>query len=227
MRISAILCADFFSLCSSPGARVADTIKNGIIVSRSSPCYLISTDLELHSRVPFSKEMPESNCWPSPSPVITTSFPVILHDADVRPAVMVSSLWLTTATRMGWPVSTTYSIVSAVAGVGVALGGSRSVNWGWNNGKGYVRQQCALRVPQLMRFRSQTRYYFRRFHHRSGNLGRFRRCYLPRCQVHRSRAKEPDQVGTRNLARYLLPRRCRLDSLDRYVHRLPSSRRTD
>ncbi|CEQ43000.1 SPOSA6832_04873 [Sporobolomyces salmonicolor] len=33
-------------------------------------------------------------------------------------------------------VSTTYSIVSALAGVGVATGGASSVQWGWNGGKG-------------------------------------------------------------------------------------------
>jgi len=37
---------------------------------------------------------------------------------------------------MGFPVSTTYSIVSAVAGVGVATAGAENVEWGWNNGKG-------------------------------------------------------------------------------------------
>jgi sodium-dependent phosphate transporter len=37
---------------------------------------------------------------------------------------------------MGWPVSTTYSIVSAVAGVGIAAGGFDAPNWGWNGGKG-------------------------------------------------------------------------------------------
>jgi phosphate/sulfate permease len=35
-----------------------------------------------------------------------------------------------------WPVSTTYSIVSALAGVGVAVGGKDAVQWGWNDGKG-------------------------------------------------------------------------------------------
>jgi sodium-dependent phosphate transporter len=40
------------------------------------------------------------------------------------------------ATRYSMPVSTTYSIVSALAGVGVALGGARSVQWGWNGGRG-------------------------------------------------------------------------------------------
>jgi sodium-dependent phosphate transporter len=39
-------------------------------------------------------------------------------------------------TRNSWTVSTTYSIVSALAGVGVAVAGKDAVNWGWNGGKG-------------------------------------------------------------------------------------------
>ncbi|GAA5954705.1 hypothetical protein JCM8115_004665 [Rhodotorula mucilaginosa] len=51
-------------------------------------------------------------------------------------AIVVSGTWLMICTRLSWPVSTTYSIVSAVAGVGVALGGADAVQWGWNGGKG-------------------------------------------------------------------------------------------
>ncbi|KDQ29751.1 PHO4 superfamily [Pleurotus ostreatus PC15] len=51
-------------------------------------------------------------------------------------ALCCSASWLMIATRYSWPVSTTYSIVSALAGVGVAVGGADSVNWGWNDGKG-------------------------------------------------------------------------------------------
>ncbi|POY76087.1 hypothetical protein BMF94_0810 [Rhodotorula taiwanensis] len=51
-------------------------------------------------------------------------------------AIVVSGTWLMICTRLSWPVSTTYSIVSAVAGVGVAIGGTDSVQWGWNGGKG-------------------------------------------------------------------------------------------
>mgnify|MGYP002477612955 CR=1 FL=1 len=51
-------------------------------------------------------------------------------------ALVVSASWLMICTRYSWPVSTTYSIVSAVAGVGVAVGGADAVNWGWNGGKG-------------------------------------------------------------------------------------------
>ncbi|KAK7025997.1 hypothetical protein VNI00_015828 [Paramarasmius palmivorus] len=51
-------------------------------------------------------------------------------------AICASSIWLTIATKKSWPVSTTYSIVSAITGVGVAVGGADAPNWGWNNGKG-------------------------------------------------------------------------------------------
>ncbi|KAK0484613.1 sodium:inorganic phosphate symporter [Armillaria novae-zelandiae] len=51
-------------------------------------------------------------------------------------ALCCSATWLMIATRNSWPVSTTYSVVSAVAGVGVAVGGKDAVQWGWNNGSG-------------------------------------------------------------------------------------------
>jgi sodium-dependent phosphate transporter len=51
-------------------------------------------------------------------------------------ALVASSSWLMIATTQSWPVSTTYSIVSALAGTGVALGGGNAVQWGWNGGKG-------------------------------------------------------------------------------------------
>lgn len=51
-------------------------------------------------------------------------------------ALVASASWLMIATIKSWPVSTTYSIVSALAGTGVALGGSGAVQWGWNNAKG-------------------------------------------------------------------------------------------
>ncbi|KAJ8519669.1 hypothetical protein ONZ45_g3389 [Pleurotus djamor] len=51
-------------------------------------------------------------------------------------AITCSASWLMFATKQSWPVSTTYSIVSALAGVGVAIGGGDAVNWGWNDGKG-------------------------------------------------------------------------------------------
>ncbi|WWC69915.1 uncharacterized protein I206_103859 [Kwoniella pini CBS 10737] len=51
-------------------------------------------------------------------------------------ALVASACWLMFCTRNSWTVSTTYSIVSALAGVGVAVNGTKAVQWGWNNSKG-------------------------------------------------------------------------------------------
>ncbi len=45
-------------------------------------------------------------------------------------ALLAAAVWLQLATWRGWPVSTTHSIVGAVVGVGVLIGGLKSVNWG-------------------------------------------------------------------------------------------------
>ncbi|KAI3288626.1 hypothetical protein DTO002I6_7211 [Penicillium roqueforti] len=50
-----------------------------------------------------------------------------------------SASWLMFATRMGWPVSTTQTIVGALIGVGFAS--EASINWGWT--KGSVPQVAA------------------------------------------------------------------------------------
>ncbi|APA06721.1 hypothetical protein SS1G_04686 [Sclerotinia sclerotiorum 1980 UF-70] len=47
-------------------------------------------------------------------------------------ALVSSSLYLTLATRLGLPVSTTHSIIGGVIGVGIAAIGGDGVNWGWN-----------------------------------------------------------------------------------------------
>lgn len=47
-------------------------------------------------------------------------------------AVIGSSLWLTFATRIGAPVSTTHSIVGAIIGSGLACFGTDSILWGWS-----------------------------------------------------------------------------------------------
>ncbi|TFK20329.1 sodium:inorganic phosphate symporter [Coprinopsis marcescibilis] len=51
-------------------------------------------------------------------------------------AIVASATWLTIATRLSWPVSTTYSIVSAITGIGIATSGWDAPQWGWNSGKG-------------------------------------------------------------------------------------------
>ncbi|KAF1986501.1 putative phosphate-repressible Na+/phosphate cotransporter Pho89 [Aulographum hederae CBS 113979] len=47
-------------------------------------------------------------------------------------AVVGSSVYLTFATKIGLPVSTTHSIMGGVIGMGVATVGANGVNWGWS-----------------------------------------------------------------------------------------------
>ncbi|PWN38478.1 phosphate transporter [Meira miltonrushii] len=51
-------------------------------------------------------------------------------------ALAGASSWVMWCTRHSAHVSSTYSLISAVAGVGVATVGASSVQWGWNKGKG-------------------------------------------------------------------------------------------
>ncbi len=45
-------------------------------------------------------------------------------------ALVAASIWLHIASFLGWPVSTTHSIVGAVVGFGFIAGGGDAVNWG-------------------------------------------------------------------------------------------------
>ncbi|CAI4060550.1 hypothetical protein SUVZ_04G5040 [Saccharomyces uvarum] len=47
-------------------------------------------------------------------------------------ALIGSSCWLTFATSIGMPVSTTHSIVGGIIGAGIAAGGANGVVWGWD-----------------------------------------------------------------------------------------------
>ena len=51
-------------------------------------------------------------------------------------ALAAASSWVMWCTRHSAHVSSTYSLISAVAGVGVATVGASKVQWSWNNGKG-------------------------------------------------------------------------------------------
>jgi solute carrier family 20 (sodium-dependent phosphate transporter) len=51
-------------------------------------------------------------------------------------ALAAASSWVMWCTRHSAHVSSTYSLISAVAGVGVATVGAAQVQWGWNDGKG-------------------------------------------------------------------------------------------
>jgi phosphate/sulfate permease len=68
----------------------------------------------------------------------TKVVPVKLYDSDpsvlmlgMMCALIASSLYLTMATKLGMPVSTTHSIMGGVIGMGVATVGAKNVNWGW------------------------------------------------------------------------------------------------
>ncbi|RMD40016.1 hypothetical protein DV735_g5099, partial [Chaetothyriales sp. CBS 134920] len=51
-------------------------------------------------------------------------------------ALAGASTWVMWCTRHSAHVSSSYSLVSAVAGVGVAVAGADKVQWGWNGGQG-------------------------------------------------------------------------------------------
>ncbi|WVR09706.1 hypothetical protein IAU60_006782 [Kwoniella sp. DSM 27419] len=51
-------------------------------------------------------------------------------------ALAGASSWVMWCTRHSAHVSSTYSLISSVAGVGIATVGASKVQWGWNNGKG-------------------------------------------------------------------------------------------
>lgn len=51
---------------------------------------------------------------------------------------------------MGWPVSATYSIVSAILGVGIATGGWDTPVWGWNGAKGLAAIWAGLVIAPAL-----------------------------------------------------------------------------
>eukprot|EP01133_Synstelium_polycarpum_P000460 gene460-551_t len=51
-------------------------------------------------------------------------------------ALAATSIWVMWCTRHSAHVSSTYSLISSIAGVGIATVGWKKVKWGWNKGKG-------------------------------------------------------------------------------------------
>ena len=51
-------------------------------------------------------------------------------------ALAGASSWVMWCTRHSAHVSSTYSLISAIAGVGIATVGAKQVQWGWNKGQG-------------------------------------------------------------------------------------------
>ena len=113
------------------GARVADTIKNGII---SASLFKENAGVQM---LGFACALVSSSSGFKGSSVL------------ILPNLTTTLVWLTICTRYSWPVSTTYSIVSAIAGVGVALGGIVAPNWGWNGGKGIATIFAGFGIGEL------------------------------------------------------------------------------
>ncbi|KAH8816133.1 phosphate-repressible phosphate permease-like protein [Xylogone sp. PMI_703] len=64
------------------------------------------------------------------SPQLFAEDPAVLM-LGMTTALVASSLYLTFATKLGMPVSTTHSITGGVLGMAIAAVGSNGVNWGW------------------------------------------------------------------------------------------------
>ena len=62
-------------------------------------------------------------------PAIFEGTPEILVFGMIA-ALLAAAVWLSIATRFGWPVSTTHSIVGAIVGFAVVAAGASSVEWG-------------------------------------------------------------------------------------------------
>ena len=63
------------------------------------------------------------------NPEIFAAEPMLLVYGMIG-ALLAAGAWLQLASYYGWPVSTTHSIVGAVLGFGVVVGGIEAVNWG-------------------------------------------------------------------------------------------------
>ena len=70
-------------------------------------------------------------------------------------ALIGSSTWLTIATSIGMPVSTTHSIVGAVIGASIAAKGAENIIWGWKGVAQIIASwfiALLLLVPLLLLF---------------------------------------------------------------------------
>lgn len=61
-----------------------------------------------------------------------------------------AAIWVMWCTRHNAHVSSTYSLVSSLAGVGVATVGTKGVQWGWNNGSGLGAIFSGLALAPIM-----------------------------------------------------------------------------
>ena len=96
--------------------------------------------------------------------------PTIFSDAPLHlvygmiAALIAAALWLNIASYLGWPVSTTHSIVGAVVGFGVMAGGMDAINWSkvWSVVMSWVVSPVMGGLVAFLLFRFLTNQVFRR-----------------------------------------------------------------
>ena len=96
--------------------------------------------------------------------------PIIFSDAPLHlvygmiAALIAAALWLNIASYLGWPVSTTHSIVGAVVGFGVMAGGMDAINWSkvWSVVMSWVVSPVMGGLVAFLLFRFLTNQVFRR-----------------------------------------------------------------
>ena len=96
--------------------------------------------------------------------------PEIFSDAPLHlvygmiAALVSAALWLNIASYLGWPVSTTHSIVGAVVGFGVIAGGMDAINWSkvWGVVMSWVVSPLMGGLVAFLLFRFLTNQVFRR-----------------------------------------------------------------
>ena len=96
--------------------------------------------------------------------------PTIFADAPLHlvygmiAALIAAALWLNFASYLGWPVSTTHSIVGAVVGFGVMAGGMDAINWSkvWSVVMSWIVSPVMGGLVAFLLFRFLTNQVFRR-----------------------------------------------------------------
>jgi len=96
--------------------------------------------------------------------------PTIFSDAPLHlvygmiAALIAAALWLNISSYLGWPVSTTHSIVGAVVGFGVMAGGMDAINWSkvWGVVMSWVVSPIMGGLVAFLLFRFLTNQVFRR-----------------------------------------------------------------
>ena len=79
-------------------------------------------------------------------------------------ALVAAALWLNIASYLGWPVSTTHSIVGAVVGFGVMAGGMDAINWSkvWSVVMSWIVSPIMGGLVAFLLFRFLTNQVFKR-----------------------------------------------------------------